>query len=125
VDRKSALLQIRPNIKIEIHSEYSDDEIFQNKVLRPILKFQHELICFIFTKAPSVLKKSFEQKSDDQKRNIIVDTIKSDHKLKSQIVDSITSLMTLEELAQFHANKSEYHKRIISMAAQRLIDGLI
>ena len=125
MSRTNALLHIRPIINIENASDSSEPERFQNKVLRPILKFQHELLCFIFLNSPLILKHKFENKHDDQKRVFIRETLKSDQKLKLQMVQSVISMMTIEELSHYYAQKSEYQKRIISMTIQRLIDGLI
>ena len=125
MSRTNALLQIRPSINTENNTDSTEAESFQNKILRPILKLQHELLCYTFLNTPSVIKQNFILKHEDQKKKYIVECLKSNHKLKSQIVQSIVSLMTIEELAQYYSNKHEYQKRIISMATYRLIDGLM
>ena len=44
-DRKQSLLALRPNIEAINNSLNTKDiEAFQNKVLRPILKFQNHLL---------------------------------------------------------------------------------
>jgi len=125
MSRTNAILQIRPNIKIKNTTESNEFEKFQNKVLRPILKFQHELLCFIFLNSPLILKHKFENKHPDQKRTFIIECLKSNQKLKLQIVQSVVSMMTIIELTHYYSNKSEYQKRIISMATHRLVDGII
>jgi len=40
------------------------------------------------------------------------------------MIQSIASLMTIEELNHYHENRTEYQKRITAMVIQRLIDGL-
>ena len=48
-DRTSSLLVIRPNIDtIDKSLKTKDIEAFQNNVLRPILKFQNDLLLQIF-----------------------------------------------------------------------------
>jgi len=48
-DRSVSLLGIRPEIKTtQLHDNMSSDERFQNKTLRPILKFQNALLLAIF-----------------------------------------------------------------------------
>lgn len=125
MDRSHSLHQIRPEISIEKNSQSRDSEQFQNEVLRPILKFQHDFLCFSYLNNPSIVKAGFSQKHKDQQIDMIIDALKSNHKLKAEIIHAITSMMTIEELKHFHYNKSEYSKRIISMASQRLMDGLI
>ena len=125
MDREKLIKDIRPDISIDIMPDKSDAEKFQNSVLRPILKFQHELLVFIFLNSPTVIKKGFLQKHEDQKEQIIVNILKVDQKLKSEIIHSVTSLMTLDELKMYLENKSELSKRIVSMTIQRLKDALI
>lgn len=123
--RTDILHQIRPTISVANTEDTGHAEKFQNEVLRPILKFQHDLLCFTFLKHKSILKQNFSQKHDDQKKKIIIDVMKNNQDLKSQMVHSITSLMTVEELDQYYIHRSEYKKRIISMASKRLLDTLV
>lgn len=125
MDRTQALLSIRPKLSLDGLSQSNKIEQFQNNVLRPILKLQHDYLCFSFLTSSVIIKQKFENKHEDQKKTIIIQHLKSDTKIKSLIVQSIVSMMTIEELKQYQANKTEYKKRIVSMASQRLIDGLI
>lgn len=125
MDRTEALLRIRPILNIDDNVETNPTEKFQNMVLRPLLKLQHDFLCFLFLKSPEVNKLNFIQKHKDQQERIIIDFLKSNQKMKASIIQSIVSLMTIEELEQYYTHRSEYNKRIISMASMRLIDGLI
>ncbi|MDF1698786.1 MAG: hypothetical protein P1U56_23230 [Saprospiraceae bacterium] len=124
MSRDNDLVKLRPVLQITAHEKTSSAEKFQNDVLRPILKFQNDLLCLMFLHTPFVIKKDFSKKHEDQKRSIISDVLKTDQKLKQEIIHCITSLMTIDEYNHFLESKSEYSKRIISMAIQRLKDGL-
>lgn len=125
MERTDALLKIRPILGIKDNEGTTELEKFQNKVLRPILKFQHELLCFTFLRSPEVIKVKFINKHQDQQERIITDFLKTNQKLKSSIIHSISSLMTIEELEHFYTNKPEYKKRIIAMASRRLVDAFV
>ena len=125
MDRTAILLATRPTITIEESANCNESERFQNNVLRPILKLQHDLLCFSLLESPLIKKQNFKIKHKDQQKAIIINNLKTNTKLKSFVVHSITSMMTIDELKQYHSNTSEYKKRIISMATHRLIDGLI
>ncbi len=123
MERKDALLKLRPVLNINENEGTTEQEKFQNKVLRPLLKFQHDLLCFTFLNAPEVIKFKFNEKHHDQQEKIIVDLLKTNQKLKSHIIHSISNLMTIEELVHFHSYKSDYKKRIIAMVSRRLVDS--
>ena len=125
MDRDKLIQEIRPLLPISNMPQKSEAELFQNSVLRPILKLQHEYLVFTFLNSPSVIKKGFLQKHVDQKVKIIEHSLKTDQKLKSEIIHAITSLMTLDEIKRYLDTKSEFSKRIVSMAIQRLKDALI
>lgn len=122
MSRKESLLSIRPILHNIIEDHSNTVELFQNTVLRPILKFQHEQLYFTFIHSSHIAKLNFTQKDNTAKQNIIVHALKSNQKLKDQIIQSILSLMTIDELEQFATQKSEYQKRILSMASQRILD---
>ena len=64
-DRTSSLLAIRPNIDtIDKSLKTMDVEAFQNNVLRPILKFQNDLLLQIFIDYANQYKGVFFKLSD-------------------------------------------------------------
>jgi len=65
MDRRKSILQIRPILNIQHKDESSKAEKFQNDALRPILKLQHELLCFIFLNENSIKKLNFINKHRD------------------------------------------------------------
>lgn len=125
MDRSQALLEIRPKLNIPNGPHTTVEEKFQNDTLRPILKLQHDYLCSVFLKSPFILKQKFENKSPDQQRNIIVESLKANNKLKAQIIHSVVGLFTLEEFDHFMQHQSEYQKRIIAMATERIINGVV
>ena len=124
-NRDSLIKSILPQIPTSVEDATSVEERFQNSVLRPILKLQHDLLCTVFLTSDLVKRSNFNQKDGTQKKNLIVQHLKTNHKLKSHILHVVSSFMSIEEYMHYHENYSSYNKRIISMATHRLIDGLI
>jgi hypothetical protein len=125
MNRRENLLSIRPNVETQINYEISSKEAFQNDTLRPILKFQNDLLVYLFKNNKAITKINFERKDAIGKKTIITDLMKNDHKLKDQIETSVISLMTISELDFYIANRSEMKRRINSMVIERLIDNLV
>lgn len=122
-ERDKLVMSIRasiPNINVECSS---DLESFQNKTLRPILKFQNDLTL-------SILKstKGFKQlKGKEHLENfhiLLKSFLDKNLKLKNQIVSSVIALFTEEELVFYFENNKAISKRIISMQFKRFADKL-
>lgn len=125
MNRDEGLLKIRLEVDTEVNYEISAAERFQNNTLRPLLKFQNDLLIFLFINTMSISKINFEKKTDFDKKKIIDDTLKKDIKLKDQVESSIIALMISGELSFYHKNRSEMKRRIITMTSERLKDQLV
>lgn len=120
MERNKCLTKLRPEISsIEAGQAASEAELFQNEVLRPILKFQNIAIHEIFKSSIQKLNLETLQKADQRQR--IKRILDSDLKLMNQLYGVIIGLMTESELSYYIASKSEVHKRIKSMMTERLI----
>ena len=77
--RHNDLLKIRPKIKkVKDLPNMSDDERFQNKTIRPILKFQNPLFILVFKNYIEKRKKVFYDLSLDEKM-IYIETVSYTH----------------------------------------------
>jgi len=120
-DRTSSLLVIRPNIDtIDKSLKTKDIEAFQNNVLRPILKFQNDLLLQIFIDYANQYKGVFFKLSDHEKLSYIQQALSTNQRLRSQILGTIVGLFTVEDFGYYKLNSSALNKRIITMTIQRL-----
>ncbi|MFT4533986.1 MAG: hypothetical protein ACJA1A_002479 [Saprospiraceae bacterium] len=124
MNRDEVLLKIRPKVATKINYEISSSEAFQNKTLRPILKFQNDLIVYLFWNSKTLAKINFDKKDVIEKKSIIADLMKNDQKLKDQIEACVYSFMTSSELDYYFENRSEMKRRSNTMVIERLIDNL-
>ena len=120
-DRTSSLLVIRPNIDtIDKSLKTKDIEAFQNNVLRPILKFQNDLLLQIFIDYANQYKGVFFKLSDHEKLSYIQQALSTNQRLRSLILGTIVGLFTVEDFGYYKLNSSALNKRIITMTIQRL-----
>ena len=113
--------QIRPTIhSIIISDNISDMEWFQNEVLRPIIKLQHELIICCFQHYLKKHKIFLEELDFAKKTNLIHNLLKSDTQLKKELRGFIIGLFTIEEYKEYIKMYSELNKRVNNMILQKL-----
>ena len=122
MSRETELLQsLRPDVFTE--NEHSTPiERFQNEVLRPILKFQHDMFV-IESKSNVILDHCFKRTIQEEQRAEVKNVFAKNTGIKYQFIGMVTGLMTTEEFQQYQLNKSDFDKRITAMVIERLIDS--
>ena len=122
---RSALTELRPSIPtLSETGVTSEAERFQNETLRPILKFQHELLIAIFRQYCRDRKGKFFHLSPEQKHAYIDQAVQRDFRFRNFLLGNVTGLFTLAEYGMFLSNKSELTRRAMDLVAQRLRDSL-
>ena len=104
-----------------IKSEMSSDEYFQNTVLRPIIKFQNDLLIAAFLNFCSTYKNVFFELSAENKISYIENAVVKDRTFRNSLKDMIVGLFTVEEYTVYSSNASALNKRIIGIVKERLI----
>ena len=113
--------QLRPLITSIKKTEYASlEEKFQNEVLRPILKLQHEFIISCFEHFLILNKVHFNELSSIQKADVIQKLFKTDLRLKMELRSLIIGLFTYEEYKAYLIHSSRLNKRIYSMIQKRV-----
>ncbi len=126
MDKKDELLlALRPIITgIDLDSSTSEDELFQNKTLRPVIKAQHKLLVASFIEYLGQHKINMDQLGEKEKKGIIDNTYSKNKTFRSYNLGLIAGFLTQEELGYYLLNKSSISKRIIQMIKQRIDDTL-
>jgi hypothetical protein len=118
--------QLRPLISSIKKTEYASlEEKFQNEVLRPILKLQHEFIISCFEHFLILNKVRFNELSSIQKADVIQKLFKTDLRLKMELRSLIIGLFTYEEYKAYLIHSSRLNKRIYSMIQKRVESVLL
>jgi len=98
-------------------------ESFQNKVLRPILKFQNDLLLEYLHSHPQFLPQAVKINQQDPKsyEEILSKFVKSNHAFRNKLYGIVTGMMTVEEYRVYLTDISEYNRRIVTMYIQRVM----
>lgn len=120
---RDELSHLRPVIKTANALSTTEIERFQNEVLRPIIKYQHDwLITWTAGLSQWKMLCSFNGKKEDFLIRIN-DFFSKQQDKKGIIIGAVTGLLTIEEMAFYHSHEKEVNKRIIQMVVQRLTDS--
>lgn len=103
-----------------ITNQSSEEELFQNEVLRPILKLQNDLFVSSFTNYISKNKADFYSHAVDKKLSIIENSIQKDIKFRNALKGMIIGLFTVDEYELYIRNSSSLNKRMMGMLIERL-----
>lgn len=121
--RDKHLINQRPKISsAKIFEASSSFETFQNQVLRPILKFQNDLLIEVFLSRIKTKNRDLSALSFLEKQEIILTQFKTNTTLKQMLLGCVIGLLTTEEFNYYNFNTSNINKRIFSMLKERLLD---
>jgi len=102
-----------------VTDQSSSDEVFQNEVLRPILKLQNDLFIAAFRNYVSKNKIDFYTKTLEKKMSIMENSIQKDIKFRNALKGMIMGLFTTDEYAVYIKNSSSLNKRMMGMLIER------
>ncbi len=117
--------KVRPKLPDALtEGELKEEELFQNMVLRPIIKMQHDLL-IMRVKSHFISKRVLFNVMDNKKRTeAIIQAFQSDHNLKKEIQGMIIGQLTVLEFQQYLKIERSLNKRIVQMVRNRMIDSL-
>ena len=116
------------SLRPEIFSEqitWNEIETFQNEVLRPILKYQHDLVIQLTLKESLFQKQISTISAIQQKRDLIKRFFLSQPNFKYFLIGQICGLLTSTEFEYYLSSKKELDKRISNMLADRILSNYI
>lgn len=119
-ERDRFLSEFRGDAIGSVSAQSSADEIFQNEVLRPILKLQNDLFIASFHNYISKYKRDFYSLSVEKKIATIENAIQKDIKFRNALKGMIIALFTVEEYTLYIKNSSSLNKRMMNMLIERL-----
>lgn len=118
------LKSLRPEIYYKKEA-ITELEIFQNEVLRPILKYQHELIVALVKNE----KQLFEQLKMEEISSVKLTKLKQfflkQPNYKYFLIGKTCALMTSDEFGFYLKHKKELDKRISNMITDRILSIFI
>lgn len=121
---RNELKALRPEILSARTEGTNELEHFQNAVLRPVIKFQHDLILSLVKSHSHFndLIRSKGPRTDFQLR--VQQFVTKQNDLKNQLIGCVLGDFTIDEFTEYRKNSNELNKRIIQMIVQRVTDTL-
>lgn len=119
-NRDAFISEFRGETLGTITSQSSSDEIFQNQVIRPILKLQNDLFIDVFKNYISKYKNDFYSYSVEKKLAYIENSIHKDIKFRNSLKGIVIGLFTIHEYNEYIKNSSSLNKRMMNMLIERL-----
>jgi len=120
MNRANKIKACRPHITLKESKQISDEEQFQNQVLRPILKFQNEIFIKLFLSNCNTYNINFTEFNSEEKYEYINNIFEKDFKIRALFIGTVIALFTIEEYEKYLVNQKHYNKRIIQMLTERL-----
>lgn len=121
--RSQDLIQLRPQIStIIVTEEMSDNERFQSKTIRPIIKLQSFLFIAVFKNYIRKHKNFFFELSIEKKLMYIENAVQKDTKFRNSLKGMVIGQFTVEEYEIYVENSSGLNKRMMYMVIEQLKD---
>lgn len=117
-NRDNNLTGIRPALDLSPANEKIEQ--FQNDTLRPILKFQHDLLMNICHHQFVKRKGVFFTLDKPKQLEYIEQHITRDKQFKNLLLGTIVGHFTLEEWEFYKAHEQQLRKRMTSLLIQRM-----
>jgi len=114
----------RPILSDLVNAGTSDVEKFQNEVIRPIIKMQHNLLIAFFKSYVQQRKIDFISLTLEKKTKHIRSMLTKDINFKNILLGSIIGHFSMDEFSFYHQNTSEVNRRIVQITKQRLQDSI-
>jgi hypothetical protein len=117
--RNETLINLRPEIKFDTSKTSLDAETFQNQTLRPILKWQHDIII-------QLLKNNFAEliMPINKKEQVVFMTkyLNKNLVLKQQLIGICIGLFTEDEMAFYLENQKTVNSRLSQLVLKKALD---
>ena len=118
--------KVRPNLPSSlIEGDLKEEELFQNMVLRPVIKMQHDLLILRFNSYFSSKKVIFHLMDTSKRTTAIESAFQNDLALKKEIQGMIIGQLTQDEFKLYLNWERSVNKRIVQMVRNRMIDSTV
>jgi len=120
--RSESISLFRSHISIDTDKISLELEQFQNLCLRPILKFQNDILVSYFKSNINLIS---IPESTSELENLVKNRLQKDIITRNTLLGMIIGLLHDEELTFYMSYKNELNKRLVVMLTQRITDNLI
>lgn len=115
---------LRPILSNELIKErMSEEEYFQNAVIRPIIKMQHDLLILVFQNYFKSKKNKFFKLTEQEKEKYIKNIFQKNIGFRNELKGMITGQFTIEEYKTYTHHSSALNKRMMNILIKRILDS--
>ena len=118
----SAVKSILPIVIYDKSLDSNEIESFQNSVIRPILKFQNQLLNELVLERVKNLNARFKLLSNEEQEAFILSNVKKDIAIRNQLIGIVLAFFNHDEFKVYSLYNKELSKRIVEMIVQRVLD---
>ena len=118
--------KVRPKLPESLtEGELKGEELFQNMVLRPVIKMQHDVL-ILRVKTYFTSKRVMFNVMDKKKRALAIEkAFLGDNALKKEIQGMILGQLDTAEYQLYLKYERTMNKRIIQMVRNRMLDSIL
>jgi len=118
--------KVRPKLPSSLtDGELKEEELFQNMVLRPVIKMQHDVL-ILRVRSYFTSKKVIFHLMDTRKRTMAIEqAFLGDNAFKKEIQGMISGQLAPDEFKTYLRWERSINKRIVQMVRNRMIDSLL
>ncbi|MDN3686587.1 glyoxalase [Cyclobacterium jeungdonense] len=111
----------RPTIPtLEFSKGMSEEEVFQNAVVRPVIKMLHDLLLAYFKHFIATKKLQFSQLSEKEKTNFIESSFHKDIAFRNEIRGLVIGHFSTAEFLLYAAMQHEINRSINTILKERI-----
>ena len=118
--------KVRPKLPDSLtEGELKEEELFQNMVLRPVIKMQHDVL-ILRVKSYFVSKSVMFNVMDKKKRALAIEqAFTNDNSFKKEIQGMILGQLNTSEYQLYLNYERTMNKRIIQIVRNRMLDSTL
>ena len=118
--------KVRPTLPESLtQGALKEEELFQNMVLRPVIKMQHDIL-ILRVKSYFTSKRVMFNMMDKKKRTVAIEqAFLGDNAFKKEIQGMILGQLNTDEFQNYLKSERSMNKRIIQMVRNRMLDSIL
>lgn len=118
--------KIRPHLSKDLLAGVNTKtEEFQNRVLRPIIKMQSDVLMWHVQNKLSTLKADWNTQNIDERRLALTQLFTKDQPFKHEIIGMILGQLSHDEYRDYKPIAKEINKRITQIVLNRSVDLIL
>ena len=126
MNRDGLVTLLRPEITtIDVTIVTSEAEKFQNRVLRPIIKFQHDLLILVFDTHLQRKQVKLSSFSAEKQVALVEKIFINDRLFINELKGVVVALFTSDEYLKYNSSLSEINKRLIQIIKTRILSTIL